>query len=122
VCTTVDISVKTRIKKEMIDEISKSKLPVAQYVGKYTQPVSYMWDELAAAAWIDPGIITKEELIYMDADIGHGAGYGNTLSWAPGYNPGMGEQQVHVPVDLDVNKLYKLFVKLMTSPTPGAHQ
>jgi inosine-uridine nucleoside N-ribohydrolase len=122
VCTTVDISVKTRIKKEMIDEIAKSKLPVAQYVGKYTQPVSYMWDELAAAAWIDPSIITREEMIYMDADIGHGAGYGNTLSWAQGYNPGLGEQLVHVQMDLDVNKLYKLFVRLMTSPTPGAHQ
>ncbi len=122
VCTTVDISVKTRIRKKMIDEIGKSSLPAAQYVVKYTRPVSYMWDELAAAAWIDPGIITKEEMIYMDGEIDHGAGYGNTLSWAPGYNPGLGEQLVHVQVDLDVNKLYQLFVRLMTSPTPGAHQ
>ncbi|HLY62670.1 MAG TPA: nucleoside hydrolase [Terriglobia bacterium] len=122
ICTTVDISVKTRVRQEMLDEIGKSKLPVAQYISKYTRTYgySYMWDELAAAAWIDPSIITKEEMIYMDGEIDHGAGYGNTLSWAPGYNPGLGEQLVHVQVDLDTNKLYQLFVRLMTSPTPGA--
>ena len=123
ICTTVDISVKTRVRQEMIDEIAKSKLPVAQYVSKYTRTYaySYMWDELAAAAWIDPTIITKEEMVYMDGEIDHGAGYGNTLSWAPGFNPGLGEQLVRVQVDLNTNKLYNLFVRLMTSPTPGAH-
>jgi inosine-uridine nucleoside N-ribohydrolase len=122
VCTTVDISVKTRVRQEMIDEIGKSKLPVAQYVSKYTRTgkYSFMWDELAAAAWIDPSIITKEEMIYMDGDVDHGAGYGNTLSWAPGYNPGLGEQLVHVQLDLKTKKLYDLFVRLMTSPTPIA--
>jgi len=122
VCTTVDISVKTLVRKEMVDEIAQSSLPAAQYVAKYTRTGSYMWDELTAAAWIDPSIITKEEMIYMDGEIDHGAGYGNTLSWAPGMNPGLGEQLVHVQVGLDTNKLYKLFVRLMTSPTPGTHK
>jgi inosine-uridine nucleoside N-ribohydrolase len=124
VCTMVDISVKARVRKEMFDEIGKSKLPVAQYVSKYTHTYDYsfMWDELAAAAWIDPGIITKEEMIYLDCDVDHGAGYGNTLSWTPGYNPGRGEQLVHVQKDLNTKRLYELFVRLMSSPTPGAHK
>lgn len=124
VCTTVDISVKTRIRQEMIDEISRSKLPLAQYVSKYTrvEPFSFMWDELAAAAWVDPGIITKEEMIYLDGEVDQGAGYGNTLSWAPGMNPGLGEQLVHVQQNLNADRLYKLFVRLMTSPTPGARK
>jgi len=122
--TTVDISVKTRVTKTMIDEIAESQTPAAQYVSKYTYSdgYSYMWDELAAAAWIDPSIITKEETVYMDAEVDHGAGYGNTLNWAPGMNPGLGEQLVHVQDDLNTQKLYQLFVRLMTSPTPGAHR
>jgi inosine-uridine nucleoside N-ribohydrolase len=122
VCTTVDISVKTRVTQEMLDEIAKAHTPAAQYVSKYTRTgsYSYMWDELAAAAWIDPSIITREEMIYMDGEIDHGAGYGNTLSWALGMNPGQGEQLVHVQQDLDTRKLYRLFTQLMTSVTPGA--
>lgn len=119
-CTTVDISVKTHVPKEMLAEIGKSNLPVSQYVSKYTHPGQFMWDELAATAWVDPSIITKEEMVYLDADIDHGAGYGNTLSWKPGSNPGLGEQLTHVQVDLDTDKLYRNFVHLMTSPTPKA--
>lgn len=120
-CTTVDISVKTHESKEMIDEIAKVQTPLAQYVSKYTHPGQYMWDELAAAAWVDPSIITKEETVYMDADVDHGAGYGNTLSWAPEDHPGVGEDSVHVLRDIDTAKLYGMFVRLMTSPTPPAH-
>jgi|SRR5271157_309033 len=119
VCTTVDISVKTRLTPDLIGEIGKGDTAAARYVSQYTRAGSYMWDELAAAAWIDPSIITKEETLYLDGEIDHGAGYGNTLNWVPGMNPGLGEQLVHVQQDLDTQKLYRLFVKLMTSPTPG---
>ena len=118
--TTVDISVKTRVEKAMLDEIGRAQTPVAQYVSKYGRAGNYMWDELAAAAWIDPSIITREETLFMDGEIDHGAGYGNTLNWEPGMNPGMGEQLVHVQDDLDTVKLYRLFVRLMTGPTPRA--
>lgn len=120
-CTTVDISVKTSVTKQMIDEIAKAHTPAAGYVSKYAHLGGYMWDELAAAAWVDPSIITKEEMFYMDVDVDHGAGYGNTLTWKPGDNPGLGEQLVHVQEDLDTQKLYGLFVRLMTNPTPAAH-
>lgn len=120
--TTVDVSVKTRLTKAIIGEIGKAGTPVAQYVAKYTRVGvrSYMWDELAAAAWLDPSIITREQTLYVDCDLDRGAGYGNTLTWVPGSNPGLGEQLVHVQLDLDAAKLYRLFIQLMTSPTPGA--
>jgi purine nucleosidase len=117
--TTVDISVKTRLKKVMIDEIAKSQTPAAQYLAKYADE-EYMWDELAAAAWLDPSLITREDKIYMDIDITHGAGYGNTLVWNPGEQPGLGEQLVHVQQDLDLEKFNRMFIALMTRPTPGA--
>jgi purine nucleosidase len=71
--TTVDISIKTRLTPEMIKELGKSSAPPAQYIAEYGDE-EYMWDELAAAAWIDPTIITKETQLFLDVDIFPGAG------------------------------------------------
>jgi purine nucleosidase len=120
VVTTVDISVKTHMEKSIIDEIRKSSFSGAQYIAKYAE-VGYLWDELAAAAWLDPTIITKSQKLYMDVNLDRGAGYGDTLVWAPGQQPGQGEQLVEVQQDLDTKKFYKLFIDLMTHPSPAAH-
>ena len=117
--TTVDISVKTRLTRAMIAEISKSQTPAAQYIAKYADE-EYMWDELAAASWLEPDIITKEQTVYMDMEISHTAGYGNTLTWESGAQPGLGEQLVHMPIELDAAKFYRLFEKLMMQETPGS--
>ncbi len=113
--TTVDISVKTRMTRAMIDQIARAGTPSASYVGKWGDE-EYLWDELAAAAWLDPSIITKEETVYMDIDISHTAGYGNTLVWVPGNQPGLGEQLVHVQTDLDLAKFNKMVIDLLSSP------
>ncbi|MHB8524670.1 MAG: nucleoside hydrolase [Candidatus Acidiferrales bacterium] len=115
--TPVDISIKTRLTKEMLAEIGKAKTPVAQYVAKYGDP-EYMWDELAAIAWLDPSIITRTEKLYLDVSVDRGASYGDTLAWAPGNNPGLGEHLVTVNADLDTAKFYRAFISLMTRPTP----
>jgi len=119
VLTTVDISVKTRMEKSLIEEVRKSPEPAAQYVAKYAE-AGYLWDELAAVAWLDPAIITKWRRLYMDIDVDHGAGYGNTLVWSPGQQPGMGEILVEVQDDLDKQKFYKEYVELLSRPTPNA--
>ena len=62
--TTVDISVKTRMKKDYIAEIAKSKSPASQYLAKYADE-EYMWDELAVGGWLDPSIFTKEVTLYI---------------------------------------------------------
>lgn len=121
--TTVDISIKTRMEKSLVEQIRKSPGPVAQYVAKYadtTSDVNYLWDELAATAWLDPSIITKWQKLYVDVNIDHGAGYGDTLVWAEGNQPGMGEALVEVQVDLDKEKFYREFVDLLSRPTPVA--
>jgi purine nucleosidase len=82
--------------------------------GKY----NYLWDELAAAAWLDPSIITKKETLFMDVDLDRGAGYGNTLSWSEHDRPVFATQPVEVQDDLDLDKFYKLFVDLLSAPTP----
>jgi len=119
VLTTVDISVKTRMEKSLIEQIAKSPNPAAQYVAKYAE-ANILWDELAAVAWLDPSIITKTQKLYIDVNIDHGAGYGDTLAWTPGQQPGMGEALVEVQQDLDRQKFYKEYVELLSRPTPNA--
>jgi inosine-uridine nucleoside N-ribohydrolase len=121
VLTTVDISVKTHMEKSLIEQVRKSAEPAAKYVAKYAEP-GYLWDELAAVAWLDPSIITKWRKLYMDIDVDHGAGYGNTLAWTPGLQPGMGEVLVEVQDDLDKQKFYKEYVELLSRPTPNAKE
>ena len=124
VCTPVDISVKTRMTNELIDRIKAGNSPAAQYIGKYARlrgTYNYLWDELTSAAWLDPSLITKKENVYLDVNLDHGAGYGDTLTWSDLDKPKRDLQSVEVQVDLDTDKFYRLFVSLLTAPTPQAH-
>jgi purine nucleosidase len=123
VCTPVDISVKTRITDAMLVEIKKSDSATAQYVATYfmkDQGGYYMWDELAATAWIDPTLITKKEERYMSVDVDHGAAYGNTLTWTDKDKPMLGARLVEIQQDLDLARFNKMFVDLMKAPTQHA--
>ena len=119
VVTTVDISVKTKMDKDLISQIAKSQYPAGQYVAKYAEG-NYLWDELAAVAWLDPAIITKWQKFYFDVSIDHGTSYGDTLIWTENTRPHMGEREVEIQDDLDKAKFYKEFVDLLTRPTPAA--
>ena len=119
VLTMVDISVKTHFDKPLIDQIAKGNTPAARYVAQYAKP-SFLWDELAAVAWLDPSVITKSQKLYVDVNTDHGAGYGDTLVWTEGNQPGLAGTLAEVQVDLDREKFYREFVDLMVRPTPPA--
>jgi inosine-uridine nucleoside N-ribohydrolase len=122
VCTTVDVSVKTQLSQAMFDEIAKARTPAAQYITRYSHAGrSYLWDELAAAAWLDPSLITSERQVYMDMNLDRGAGYGDTLTWSDRIKPALDVQLVHAQMDVDMPKFARLFVELMTAPMPKAH-
>ncbi|HKF01258.1 MAG TPA: nucleoside hydrolase [Candidatus Sulfotelmatobacter sp.] len=122
VCTPTDISVKTQMTAALVKEIESAGTPVARYVAKFamlTPGADIMWDELAAAAWIDPSIITKSETRFMTVDLDHGATYGNTLTWAANTEPKLGARKIEIQLDLGRDKFYRMFVGLMTAPTPS---
>jgi inosine-uridine nucleoside N-ribohydrolase len=124
VCTPTDISIKTQLTAAIVKQIEASGTPLARYISKfamYSPGADIMWDELAAAAWIDPTLITKRETRYMDVDLDHGAAYGNTLTWTEKDKPPLALQPVEIQVDLDLEKFYRMFVSLMSAPTPPAH-
>ena len=121
VCTLTDISVKTHMTPALVKEIESSGSPLAHYIARfamYSPGADIMWDELAAQAWIDPSIITKKETRYMSVDLDHGASYGNTLTWTGKDKPALDVQPVEIQMDLDTDKFYRMFVSLMTAPTP----
>ncbi len=111
--TTVDISVKTGFTKAMLADIARSPNPAAKYLAAYTDRFSYCWDELAAAAWLDPAIITKEQKLYIDVNLNRGPFYGDTLSWTAENKPALDLQLVHVQTDLDLPRFNKVLVDLM---------
>jgi inosine-uridine nucleoside N-ribohydrolase len=122
IATTVDVSVKTQLSPQMLEQIAAVKTPVAQYLAKYSEPArSYLWDELAAAAWLDPSLITSERQTYMDVDIDHAAAYGDTLTWSEQVKPGLELPLVHAQMDVDMPRFAKFFVQLMTASTPHSH-
>jgi purine nucleosidase len=77
-----------------------------------------MWDELTAAAWLDPSLITKHELRYMGIDLDRGPGYGNTLTWTVQDQPHPPRQPVEIQQELDPARFYRMFIGLMSAATP----
>jgi inosine-uridine nucleoside N-ribohydrolase len=118
--TTVDVSIKAMFTSEMFGAIAKSSSPAARYIAKYAVDRYYMWDELAACAWIEPSLITKAKDLYMDVDLSHGPGYGHTLTWSGKEKPATDVRMVHAQLDLNFPKFARMFVDLMSAP-PGRH-
>jgi purine nucleosidase len=124
VCTPTDISVKTHLTPALVKQIEASGTPVGRYIARFAMfspGADIMWDELAAAAWIDPTLITKRETRFMEVDLGRGAGYGNTLTWSESDKPKLAASTVEIQMDLDVERFYRMFVSLMSAPTPATH-
>jgi purine nucleosidase len=120
-CTPVDISVKAQMTSELLKRIGSGATPTAQYIGRYGRlygQYNYLWDELTAAAWLDPSVITKTETRYMDVDLDQGAGYGNLLTWSERTKPDLPVRPVEVQVGLNLEKLNQMIVELLTAPTP----
>ena len=119
--TTIDVSIKTHAEPELLDALAKAHSPAAEYVTKYFErPVTpnYLWDELAAAAWIDPTIITSERYVYMDVDTQKGPTYGDTLTWDEKYKPALPLNKVHAQMDVDQPKLAKFLIDELSKPAP----
>jgi len=123
VCTPVDVSVKTQLSAELVGRMKAGRSAAAQYLAKYARlrgKYDYLWDELAAAAWLDPSLITAKQTRYLDVNLDRGGNYGDTLSWAEANKPKVEVQPVEVQFDLNAQKFYDLFVALLTAPTPNA--
>lgn len=114
----VDPTTTTYLGQSTLDTIGKAGTPVARYLQRYGQAGYPLWDEMAMGLWLDPALIRQQRTLSVDVDTDHGAGYGNTLSWNPGLNPGLGETSAKVVFKVDDAALLQQFTQLMQAPTP----
>jgi inosine-uridine nucleoside N-ribohydrolase len=120
--TPIDVCHKTHIRQELIDAVAKADTPLARYVkeayaGGDEDLFNFMWDELAAAAIIDPTIVTESEELYVDVDWSWGPNYGKTVWWRKDQGgPSWAKKTWRVQTDVDVAKFEKLYLELMTRP------
>lgn len=114
VLTPVDPTTGTLFTPELIKQVAAADTTVAKYVSRHLEGFP-MWDELTAAVWLEPGLVTRRETMAVGVDTGaDGAGYGNTLSWPAGKGPGLGERDIEVIFEVDVPRLEKRVVELLT--------
>ncbi len=118
--TPIDVCHKTYMTDELIEQIASAGTPLADYLRKSYLEMkvgySFMWDELAAAAIIDPGIITETKELRIDVDYLPGPSYGKTVWTSDRIEPWFGGNTWTVQTDIDVERFEKLFVDLMRLP------
>ncbi len=124
--TPIDVCHKTQMTRALVEQIIKADTPLTRYMKEsYLGPAvnpdvfNYMWDELAAAAIIDPRVITRKEEMYIDVDHFWGPSYGKTV-WVEAHNrPFWADKPWKVQTDIDRPRFEKLFIELMRRPIPG---
>ena len=119
IAVPTDATVGTKLTPALAREAGSADTPVSRYFAHYGEINFPMWDETASAVWIDPSIVVHTDQLAMDTDIDHGPNYGATLSWPPDFAPGLGEPTVTVVRSVSIPRLERLFVKLLTSPSPA---
>ncbi|MEE4454597.1 nucleoside hydrolase [Novosphingobium resinovorum] len=97
----------------LIEKAAASGRPAARYLKQTAQAGFPLWDEVQAAAWLDPAIVTRKGRLAMDVDLMPGANYGALLAWPAGKGPGLGEQDVDVVYRVDKARVEGMFVDFL---------
>lgn len=111
-CSPIDVSQHTRSTEEMFAAIAKAGTPLARYLQQYGHRNRPMWDEVAAATWLDESLVTRLDDYFIDVNVERGANHGDMLSWDPGFEPGQGERRARVQKRVNDSHFYDLFVRL----------
>lgn len=111
-CSPIDLSNHTRATPELFARIAPAGTPLARYLDQFGQRNRPMWDEVAAATWIDPTLVTHAEERVLDVELDRGPHYGDLLDWAPGEAPAFARNRTRVELRLDDARFYELFVTL----------
>jgi len=115
VVVPVDPSTATQLTEDLVDRLADAAGPrLADFIRRQ-EPGFPLWDQIAAGVFLDPGMVTEEDDLYVDYNTQFGPSYGDTLSWSEHYQPGLGEQKAEVVRAIDPGKLEDLMVKLMAN-------
>jgi inosine-uridine nucleoside N-ribohydrolase len=99
---------------ELMQSIAASAAPAAQYIAKFGSDKFPMWDDIAAAVFLDPSLAIRKREAAVDVDLDRGANYGATLSWTAEKQPHLGEPTVTAVLGVDAARTRDLFLKEIT--------
>ncbi len=111
-CSPIDVSQEVRSTPELFTAIARAGTPLARYLDQFGQRGRPMWDEVAAATWLDESLVTRHDDLFIDVNLDRGAGYGDMVCWAPGAEPGLGEARARVQRQIDEARFKELFRQL----------
>jgi purine nucleosidase len=109
--------------------INKNKSIAAMYLNQYLlersppsiELVCPMYDEVVALAVLQPSLITRSKLYYLDVDASYTSGRGTLIVWdasdrsvASRMPQGAGLQEAEVYLDIDIDSFYTSFMDLVT--------
>lgn len=117
VMVPVDPSTSTELSPALLARMGAADTVIGHTLRR-REPGFPMWDEIATALWLRPELATRSERMYVDTNVEFGPGYGDIVSWAPGYQPGLGEQLQEVVLEIDVAAMEALLVERLTAPQP----
>ena len=106
----------TLMSRQMLRAVAHGKAPFDHYLGRFGQ-VYPLWDETTVALWLDPALITREKTLRVTVDTNFTANYGTIESWPVGDGPDWADP-VHVVFAVNVAKLDRLVLRLLTAPKP----
>lgn len=101
----VDPSTATQLSPALVERLAKAARPPVAAMIRRMEPGFPMWDEIAAAVWLDPSLATRQQRLWYDFDVAFGATYGDMLTWYDAYRPGLDEGQADVVLAVDVPRM-----------------
>lgn len=116
----LDVSEKYKFNKEIFDRITAVETPLTsffkyKYGPRFEEREDYtrfVWDTIAAAVVIDPGLITDVETRWVDVNTEYTQDYGQSLSYKK-HGP-MGTRRARILFSIDQERFWNLMVDLLT--------
>ena len=116
----LDVCEKYRFNKKIFERITAvdtliAKMFKQKYGVEFEKNPNYtrlVWDTIAAAVVIDPGLITEEETRWVDVNSDYGLDYGRSLGYR-GQGPA-GTQKARILLAIDEKRFWNLMVELLT--------
>jgi purine nucleosidase len=111
-----------RIVFEQVDQerIKSTDNPVAKFVSIYsTRDIAqhHLWDETAAAVFLDPALVQDERTLYLDVIIDHERYYGSVVV-QDGARLDQSRTKVRVIDQIDIGRFKEDFIRAMTAQPP----
>ena len=122
----LNVSRKSALTKQWYEKLVAIDTPLTQLLKDTLGPqfdneperVWLMFDQIAMASVIDPGLVTSERL-YVDVNIDHGISYGVSVGGRALWPGAEGAQQMDVQYDLDWPRFIEMFVERIQRPLRG---